>query len=263
MPTNDTAEKSIQSTRTAFDIVETIADLGQPTISEIAEAVEHSRSTVYYHIRTLQQERYVIAGEEGYRLGLRMARFGTLSLRSHRLSGVVEKPADDLAAETGETAHVAVKEGGKLVWLYRSPTDRNDDFPTDVGMEAPIHSTAYGQAILAHLPEETVSDIVDDYGLPAVTPHTLTERDALDSRLDTVRELGFAYSPQEYREGFGSIAAPIIDTDDEVVGSIGITTPHDRIDDPYKHTKARRFSDERPGLVRGAARIVNDRLADQ
>lgn len=263
MTPNHTQEKTIKSTRTAFDIIEAVAELDRPTVSEIAEEVDHSRSTVHYHLKTLQQQRYVISDDHGVRLGLRMARLGSVSLRNHRLTGVVEKPAEDLAAETDSAAHVAVKEGGKLVWLYRSSTAKDDDLPTAVGAETPIHCTAYGQAILAHMPSEAVSDLVDSHGLPAVAAETLTDRNALAERLDTVRDLGFAYSAQEYREGINSIAAPIVVAEGEVVGSIGITDSHGRIDDPYKHTKARRFSDELPGLVRKAAQIASDHYTDR
>lgn len=263
MPTNHAQEKTIKSTRTAFDIIEAVAELDRPTVSEIAEEVEHSRSTVHYHLKTLQQQRYVISDDRGVRLGLRMARLGTVSLRNHRLTGVIEKPAEDLTAETDSAAHVAVKEGGKLVWLYRSPTAEDGDLPTAVGAETPIHSTAYGQAILAHMSSGAVSDLVNSQGLPAVTAETITDRNELAERLDTVRDLGFAYSAREFRDGISSIAAPIIDTEGEVVGSIGITDSHDRINDPYKHTKARRFSDELPGLVRKASQITSDHYIDR
>lgn len=257
-----TREKTIQSTQTAFDIIEVIAERDRPSISEIAETVDYSRSTVHYHLKTLERNRYVVRDEEGLRLGLRMARLGDLALRKHRLEGVVEKPADDLAAETDATAHVAVAEGEKLVWLYRSPNDERGDLGADVGEETHLHCTAYGQAILAHAPAETVDALAADTGLPAVTDRTITDPGALRERLETVRELGFAYSEEEFREGVSSIAAPVLDADGDVVGAVGITDSRDRIHDPYKQTKARRFSEERPGQVGKAARIVSDHVAD-
>ena len=263
MPTNHTQEKIIKATQTAFDIIEAVAELDQPTVSKIAEEVDYSRSTVHYHLKTLQKERYVIADNGGFRLGLRMARLGNLSIRDHRLTEVVEEPADDLAAATGATAHVAVEEDGALVWFYRSPPDGSDDPPTAVGLEAPIHCTAYGQAILAHMSPEEVSELVESHGLSPVTSETLTDPGALRERLDTVQDLGFAYSAREYSDGFSSIAAPIVDTEDSIVGSIGIMASYDWIDDPYKHAKARRFSDELPGLVRKAAQSASDRLLER
>lgn len=262
MGTNDADGKTIQSTRTAFDVIETIAERDRPTASEVAAEVDHSRSTVHYHLKTLQREGYVVEEDHRFRLGLRMARLGALSLQGHRLTGAVERPAETLAAEANAVARVAVREQDRLMWLHRS-SQEDDDPLAVVGSEAPIHSTAYGQAVLAYAPAETVTEVVEDRGLPATTEHTLTTREALDERLDTVRGHGFAYSAQEYLDGVSSIAAPITDGDGAVAGSIGISAAHDRIDDPYKHSKARRFSDELSGLVRKAARIASDRLADR
>jgi DNA-binding IclR family transcriptional regulator len=262
MQTDHKEEKTIKSTRTAFDIIEVIAARDRPSITEIADAVDCSRSTVHYHLRTLQRDDYVIRGEGGLRLGLRMARLGNVALRKHRLTGVVEQTTDDLAAETDAVAHVAVEEGNNLVWLYRSAPETRDDCPTEVGEAVDLHCTAYGQAILAHVPVEVLETVVADSGLREVTEQTLTSRAALEERLSTIRQLGFAYSPEEYRTGLSSIAAPIFDGRDEVVGSIGITDTQSRIDDPYKHPKARRFSDELPGHVQKAARIVSDHVVE-
>lgn len=257
-----TQQKRIKSTQTAFDIVEAIAERHMPSVSEIADEVGHSKSTVHYHLQTLQQHRYVVRDDQGLRLGLRMAHLGDLALQKHRLTGIVEKTAEHLASDTGAVAHVAVKEGDELVWLYRSENPHIDDLPTDVGTRVDFHCTAYGQAILAHLPESAFDTIVTKCDFTAHTQHTLTDRDALERRLSTVRQLGFAYSAEEFREGIASIASPIVDETDEVIGAVGITDVDSGIEDPYKHTKARRFSDELPGTVKDTARVVGDHISE-
>lgn len=255
-------EKMIQSTRTAFDIIETIAERDRPSITTIADAVGCSRSTVHYHLKTLQQNNYVIRNEEGLRLGLRMARLGNLALRSHHLTGIIEKTTDNLAMEADTVAYVTVMEGNKLVCLYRSSNQKRDGLQMDIGKEIGLHCTAAGQAILAHLSHNTVETIVHDSELPAATEHTLTNRDELQERLKTIRQIGIAYSSQEYQVGFSSIAAPIFEKPSEVVGAIGIIDSHSRVGNPYNNPKARRFSDELPDHVQRAARITGDHVSD-
>lgn len=266
MKTDNEDRKMIRSTQTAFDIIEVVAERERPSISEIADTVGCSRSTVHYHLNTLQRSRYVIRDEDGLRLGLRMARLGNRALRNHRLTGVVERTTNELARETDAIAHVAVKEGNKLVWLHQSVGGESQaeryTLRMDVGKETFLHCTAYGQAILAHLPSDTVETVVNETGLPAITQNTLTTPDTLDERLSMIRQLGFAYSPEEFQNDLSSIAAPIFDESDDVVGAIGITDSHRRIDDPYKHAKARRFSDELPGQVQKAARIASNHVSE-
>jgi DNA-binding IclR family transcriptional regulator len=260
MGSDNTSKKKIKSTQKAFDIIDAIAESEKPSVTDIANEVEYSRSTVHYHLQTLQQGRYVIRDEEGLRLGLRMARFGDLALRKHRLSGIVEEPADELTEEIGGVAHAAVKQGNKLVWLYRSEGSQIGSLSTALGKQAELHCTAYGQAILAYLSEGTLDTVISESGLPARTESTITTRDALEDRLSAVRQVGFAYSSEEFEEGIASIASPIIDTSDGVVGAIGITNVDSQIEDPYMHAKARRHSDEIASRVRDTARVVSDNL---
>jgi DNA-binding IclR family transcriptional regulator len=261
MESNATKGKTIKSIKTAFAIIELIAETDRPSVSEIAAEVGCSRSTAHYHLKTLQQDRYVIRDEEGLRLGLRVARLGDLSLRENNLHGIVEKTTDDLAAETDATAHVAVKEDDKIVWLYRSSDTESTNLQTEVGRETYMHCTAYGQAILAYMPEKRVNALVESFELPAITDQTITESDMLEKRLEIIREIGFAYSVGEFHRDMSSIAAPIFNKTDTVVGAIGITNASDRINNPYKHAKARRFSDELPSHVQKAARIASDNLS--
>lgn len=262
MGTDGTGKKKIKSIKKSFDIIESIAERERPSLSEIANDVGYSRSTVHYHLQTLRQERYVINDEDGLRLGLRMARLGNLALQKHRLSGIVEKPADRLAVDTDAVAHVAVKQGDKLVWLYRTENPHIEGLPTALGEQAELHCTAYGQAIIAYLPGDEIESLVSKGDLPARTEHTITDRDDLEDRLSTVRQVGFAYSTEEFEEGIASIASPLFDEADGVIGAIGITDVDDRIEDPYLHAKARRHSDEVPSRIKDAARVITDKLAE-
>ncbi len=53
------------------------------------------------------------------------------------------------------------------------------------------------KAILSAFPDERVRDIVDRHGLPAKTPQTITDPDALFEELATIRERGFALNREE------------------------------------------------------------------
>jgi DNA-binding IclR family transcriptional regulator len=264
MNTQDGEGKLIKATETAFDIIERITKGDHPSVSEVAAEVDYSRSTVHYHLATLRRNRYVVRDNEGYRLGLRMAHIGGRAQSHHRLSGQVEDTADELADEVEMRGVVAVEEAGKLVPLHCSSDwtlDETGRVRVAVGMELDMHTTAHGQAILASLPDERVESLLEGYPLQSRTEATITERGDLFDRLATVRELGIAYSEEEFAPGISSIAAPLVpEMDQAAVGAIGIVDRSDRIGDPYRHIKARRFSDELPGTIRRAAQIISDNL---
>ncbi|MFB6187002.1 MAG: IclR family transcriptional regulator C-terminal domain-containing protein, partial [Halobacteriaceae archaeon] len=68
----------------------------------------------------------------------------------------------------------------------------------NIGARRLPHANAAGKAILAHLPEDVVHDILDRTGLPEHTKHTITSRKELFDELDSIRERGYAVNRGEY-----------------------------------------------------------------
>jgi DNA-binding IclR family transcriptional regulator len=95
-----------------------------------------------------------------------------------------------------------------------------------------LHYSATGKAMLAFMPAERVDWILDEYGLVKRTANTITDRDALLSELETVRENGYAVNREEEIEGIRAVGAPIRTPDGEVLGSVSISGPAHRIQTP-------------------------------
>lgn len=260
--TNTKERKTIKSAGTVFDILECIRELDGAGVSEIAKQLDYSKSTIHYYLTTLEQRQYLIRDGNCYRLGLQLVTLGANARQQHELFDVVELKTKDLAAETGSVAHTVVKDGGKGVFLSRSVGDR--DVATHIGMRTDLHCTAYGKAILAHSSAGSVDEILGQGDPPRRTEQTVTDREELQKQLETVRDIGLAYANEEFADGMSSIAAPIVyGSTGEVYGAIGISDAPDRIPDPRKHRKARRFSGQVPEFVERTARIVGERIADQ
>lgn len=101
-----------------------------------------------------------------------------------------------------------------------------DEYP---GMRMQLHATASGKAILAHLEEARVSEIVEQYGLPAMTKNTISNHVDLESDLEIIRDQGYAISREESIEGLYSIASPVVDDDGELRGAICVYGPIGRL----------------------------------
>ena len=260
--TNTTKRKTIQSAETVFDILECIQRLDGAGVSEIAKELDYSKSTIHYYLTTLEQRQYLIRDGDCFRLGFQLVTLGAHARQQHELFDIVEQKTKYLAAESGAVAHTLVEDGGEGVFLSRAVGDR--DVETHVGMRTDLHCTAYGKAILAHLPSESVDQILGAEDLPRRTAHTTTKREELTEQLETIRDISLAYADEEFAEGMSSIAAPILyGNTGEVYGAIGISDAPDQIPDPRKHRKARRFSGQVPEFVERTARIVSERIAEK
>jgi len=65
--------------------------------------------------------------------------------------------------------------------------------------------------------------------MPPRTPKTVTDPDKLLKLLANVRRLGYATEDEESELGMRAIAAPVYDAQSEVVGSIAIAGPVQRL----------------------------------
>ena len=88
-----------------------------------------------------------------------------------------------LADQTGEIANLVVEEYGRAVYLASEAGNQAVDLNIYPGSRRPLHVTAAGKAILAEFPSERVVEIIDDYGLSAETPRSITTQEKLEENL--------------------------------------------------------------------------------
>lgn len=239
----------IKSTDTMFAILETIQSHDGAGVTEIASELGVSKSTVHSHLSSLLENRCVVKEGTTYHIGLRFLNFGGYARNRNGRYDIIKPEIDGLVEETGESAKMLVEEHGRGIYLYQARGDRAVKTDSHVGTEVYLHCTALGKAILAHLPEERVHEIVDRHGLPEKTPKTITDRNALFDELEAVRSRGYARDDGERIPGIRCIAAPIRMDGGEVLGAMSVSGPTKRLE-------GERFRTEIPELVCRAARVV-------
>lgn len=254
--------KQIQSLDTAFKIINSIGTGELATLDELTNHLDLSKSTVHYYLRTLESDRYIVKTSDGYRLGLRCLELGGRALNQHGFARLIANEVDQLAKEVQHTAVVAVEEGGKSVVVYRAWPAEEESLDCRLGAEHYLHATAFGKAILSYLPEEDVESILDYHGLPARTENTITDREALFEERETTRTKEVAFDDGEHREGARSIAAPILRENGDVYGAIGIVGSADEVDNPFVHSKAKRFEESPSNIVKRIGHIIRNKLGD-
>lgn len=222
----------MKSLERAFAVLEAVATLEEPGVTEIAEEIGVAKSTVFDHLKTLEANDFVVKTEDSsYRLGLRFLDYGGQTRSQFELYRIAKPELEKLAAETDELVNLVVEEHGVGVYIDYVKGAEAVNLDTYVGKRELLHSTACGKAILAHLPDERVDEIVDRHGLPGETDRTVTSRAELDERLERVRERGFAVDREEQLAGLRCVAAPVTDGESEVLGSVSVSGPTSRLQD--------------------------------
>lgn len=242
-------ETTVGATVKTFSIVEGLQELDGAGISELAEHLDMPKSSVHNYLHTLEDLGYVICHEGQYWVGLRFLDLGGYIRSHYRVFQAGQDEADNLAEETGELVNIAVEEHGNGVPLYRSAGNRAVPIDTRIGKRLYLSTTALGKAILAHLPENRVDEIIDRHGLPRMTNNTICDRETLFEELATIRKQGYAYDDEERLNGVRCVAAPVQTEDGEVVGSISVSGPTHRM-------KGDRFERELPERVLQASNVI-------
>ncbi|WP_459194087.1 IclR family transcriptional regulator [Halosimplex sp. J119] len=243
----------VKSVERAFAVVDVLRSEGTVRIDDVASTLDIPTSTAHVHLKTLESVGYVVRDSDGYRLSCRFLRDGVAVRDRKTVYRATRSEIDDLAEQTGEVANLGVEENGQRILLYQAEGTEAVYDNAPVGEYTNMHWTALGKAILAHLPESYVDQIVEAYGLPGAREATITDRDRLDEELARILDRNYALEDEERREGIRSLASPIV-VDDTVVGAISISGPKERLDDD-------RIADELLPQLRNAVNVVEVKYA--
>lgn len=226
-------QKTIGAVKTTFEILNVLSEIEPAGVSEIAEEANVSTSTVFTHLNTLLQEKYLVKDDTTYKRSLQFLADGGAIRQQYEVAELLEEKVDKLAMETGEIAGAAVEERGQRVILYRSAGDVAVGDNIDIGNHSYMHWTSLGKAILAHLSPAKRSKVIDTHGLPRGTEQTFINQDELEDELKQIRHQGYALDNEEHLRGVRGVAVPIISANEEVICSIGITGPRNRFHSTY------------------------------
>lgn len=251
---NPKNSKSLKTTRTTLDIIEALKELGKVGVTELAEHLELPKSTVHIHLSTLESKEYVVNDNGRYAIGCRFLEFGAKARQRQEIYEVSKPEVDTLAEETGEVSGLVIEEHGRAVFLYRAKGEQAVHLDTYAGRRMYLHTAALGKAMLAHLPSSRVEEILEQHGLPEMTENTITERDKLFEELESIRKNGIAFADEERVPKLRSVAAPIMDNNETVLGAISVAGPTSRLE-------KEQFEEYFPKKVQSAVDVIELNLA--
>lgn len=241
-------QRTVQSVEITLDIIEYLREQGGAGITEIAEALGRSKGTVHGHIATLVDYEHVVKQDGKYHLSLYYLDLGEAVKSRLNVYDVVHEELADLANATGEVAQFAVEEHGRAVYIHKTGGENAVQTASSPGKREYMHCTSLGKAMLAHIPDERVDEIIDRHGLPGYTANTITTREELSEELATIRERGYARDREELIEGIRCVACPVM-RNEEVLGAISVSGPARRIEGEF-------YESELPSMVQRSANVV-------
>lgn len=238
------ANEEIGAVRTTLEILAILQQRNGERVTEVATAVGIANSSAHRHLSTLEKNGYVVKRGDEYHLSGRFLHLGETVRRRRPEFQLVEQMVSELAEQTGEVVQFVIAEHGHGLVLFRELGDRAVTTDLSRGEPKPLHQSAAGKAILAFLTDDRREKAIEDSGLVSATENTITDRDALDAELAEIREQGVSFNNEERIRGLRAVGVPVRSSHQEVLGSISIAGPKNRI-------RGETFHEELPSLLRG------------
>lgn len=242
----ESTRTTVASVERSYEIVHTLQEQGGARIQEIADRLDLAPSTIHKHLVTLEKMGYATKEGDQYQIGMRFLTIGGhIRNRSEGYQLAIEL-VSRLVEEVDERAQFVVEDGGRGIYLHTESSQHAVQIDRRIGKRRYLHASAAGKAILAHLPEKRVDQIIDRWGLPAETSATITDRGELYDELEQVRSDGIAFNDEESINGLRAVGVPVITPHNTVLGAFSVSGPAHRL-------KRDLYRQELPNLILGFA----------
>lgn len=214
----------VRSLKKAIDILNLLAEWETLGLTEIAIKLALPKSTAQGLLYTLRDEGYLQQStlDGRYRLGTRLFELGSAVARSWSMRERAVPFLESLRESLALDAFAYHLSEGRALCIASAEVAPGDRTHTFEGRRLPLHCTAAGKVILAHMPESDARMYAERKGLAIYTHATLGSWELLASELDRVRVYGYAIEVQEYRAEQRAVAAPVLGYDGAFEGAIAV-----------------------------------------
>ncbi|WP_395541357.1 IclR family transcriptional regulator C-terminal domain-containing protein [Neotabrizicola sp. sgz301269] len=215
-------------------VIETFgAETPRQSIAQVAASSGLDRATARRCLLTLTHQGYAVWDGKYFTLTPRVLRLGTACLASMPLPQLVQPLLDALSERIGESSSVSILDGAEIVYVARAAQQKVMSIALMPGSRLPAYCTSMGRVMLAALPEPEAEMRLGRAPLPARTPHTLTDPQAILAELAQVRAQGYALIDQEIELGLRSVGVPLFDMFGRIVAAVnvGVAASHAKVVD--------------------------------
>ncbi|HXM97671.1 MAG TPA: IclR family transcriptional regulator [Candidatus Dormibacteraeota bacterium] len=183
-------------------------------------------STVHRFLANLESSQFLKSDSEGvFHLGLSCITLGQAAHAQMDIRRISFPFLQELNQRTRETVHLTMRQGLTAVYVEKLDSPEPLRIHSRIGSSVPLHCTAVGKVLLAHLLEPELEKILRQLELRRFTENTVGSIQELQTQLVRVRRDGFACDLEEHEPHIRCVAAPIWNHAGQVNASLSVTGP--------------------------------------
>jgi IclR family transcriptional regulator, KDG regulon repressor len=230
-PFANTNRYAISSVRSAFDVLFAFLQLGTEDgrlgVTELARFCGQTKNQTFRLLQTMVEAGVIIRNDDDrtYSLGYRLLELGAAAQSRSNLVHAAQATIDRLARESGKLVTLGTLSSDFATMLLdgRHGAHVPPDQELVLGKRFALHAGAGSKLLLAY----SSQDYFDEYirvasPLKRFTPYTCVQPSLLRQECEQIRSNGYAMSFQDLDLQRCSMALPILDARDDVIGGIGL-----------------------------------------
>ncbi len=219
------------------------------TISDVAARCGLTRAAARRYLITLEHLGYVNSERKMYALTPKVLRLGQSYMLSARLPRIVQPELHRLAHMLKEASSAGVLDGHDVICIAATEAGRVVSPSLQPGTQVPAYCTANGRVLMSARPPAEVDAWLAQVTLASLTPHTISDPQALREEINRVRTKGFAAVDQEFEAGLRSISVPLKNYRGDTMAAINICAHASRV------SMAEMMDDFLPALLQAQTRL--------
>jgi IclR family pca regulon transcriptional regulator len=199
------------------------------TQSQAARLVGITPAAARRSLLTLCEQGYVATDGKYFWPDHGVLRLAYAYASATRLPRLLQPALDALSDRTRESASVVVLHNHHVLVAARSTAQRSLTVGLGVGSELPLHCSATGRVLLAAQPIKTRESMLKKSDLIQMTHHTETNMSKLTKIVTECAANGYGISNEEIELGVRSLAVPLINSQQNVIAALSISSRADRM----------------------------------
>jgi IclR family transcriptional regulator, KDG regulon repressor len=201
------------------------------SLSEMARLTGLHKSTVNRIASFLVKESYLEQREKRgkYSLGMKFLDYSAVIKSRIKIRDVAMRYLDQLKHAVEESCIFMMFDGKRAIVIDTVDYDSILKASPTAMSKPPLHATSGGKVFLTSLSDMELRKYFDKAKLEKFTDRTITDRNKLRAGVEQVRKQGYASDIDEHITGISSLAVPIRDAGEGIVGAVAVIGPTARM----------------------------------
>ncbi len=196
-------------------------------VRELARKLGLNPTTVHRIVATFLKAGYLEQNPQTlrYSLGPKVMKLASLYTHRNPLPKIARRIFESYADRFEHNFYLGALNQYEMVYLAALDGRGPLKVVADIGGTSALHSTALGKILLAYQNDEYIQGYIKATGLPAYSPHSITEAAALWEEIRQIRMESYAINRGEHYEQIGAAGVPVRDSLGEVTMAISLAYP--------------------------------------